>query len=297
MIINDLANVSQNQQMKTRQKDILLISILTIGILCLFLNDRLWKYEYGNLLTGKLSDFIGLFTFPLFLAILVPNIKQLISISIGVLFIFWKSPLSSQLIEKWNSYQIFELTRVIDKTDFIALLMIPLVHTLIMNYQITRVRTFLKESIPKVILVPALLLTTFIFCSTSVPEPAYPKGDILIEETYQLKNKTESQILNYFENQNLTINEDSIVYLRNNRTRNHKYYQIEKFIANTERGLDTLYKINFRIYENTDQSTVSIINLTVQKNWDLQNWETLKWKTKHYKKIIEQQIIKKINGI
>ena len=283
--------------MKNRQKDILLISILTIGILCLFLNDRLWKYEYGNILTGKLSDFIGLFTLPLFLAILFPKMKHIFSTSIGVIFIMWKSPLSTPLIEKWNSYQFIEIIRVIDPTDYSALLMIPLVHIVIMKYEIKRVREFLNESIPNVILVPSLFLATIIFCSTSVPEPAYPKGDILIDESYQLKNKTESGILNYFKNQNLTINEDSIVYLRNNRTRYHKYYQIDKFIANTESGFDTLNNINFRIYEDIDQSTITILNLSIQNNWDLQNWETLKWKTKYYKEIIDQQIVKKIDGI
>ena len=283
--------------MKNKQKDILLILILTIGILCLFLNDRLWKYEYGNLLTGKLSDFIGLFTLPLFLAILFPRVKRQVSIIVGVLFIIWKSPLSSPFIELWNSYQIIEFSRVIDNTDYIALIMIPLAHTLIMKYQIKRVRIFVKETIPKAILFPILILTTIIFCSTSVSEPAYPKGDILIEESYQLKNKTESQILEYFENQNLTIKEDSIVYLRNNRTRFHKYFQIEQFVAKTQNGFDTINNLNFRIYENIDQSSLSIINLTVQNNWDLQNWETLKWRTKHYKELIEKQIIEKIDGI
>ncbi len=286
-----------HQQMKNRHKDVLLILILSIGILCLLLNDRLWKYEYGNLLTGKLSDFIGLFTLPLFLSILFPKVKSKISLVVGVLFIIWKSPLSSPFIELWNSFQIIEFSRVIDKTDYIALLMIPLVHTLIIKYQLIRVRAFIIESIPKVILFPILFLSTIIFCSTSVSEPAYPKGDILIDEAYQLKNKTELQILNYFEKQNLRIKEDSIVYLRNNRTRFHKYYQIEQFVAITQNGLDTVNNLNFRIYENIDQSTLSIINLTVQSNWDLQNWETLKWKSKHYKELIEKQIIVKIDDI
>src|SRR6187402_3574682 len=85
-----------------------------IGLVILLLNDFVLKGLYGNWLTGKLSDFAGLFIFPLFFAALLPGHKNKIFWLTGLLFIFWKSSLSQVLIDAWNSIGILNLQRTID---------------------------------------------------------------------------------------------------------------------------------------------------------------------------------------
>ena len=46
------------------------------GLILLLLNDFIFKEMYGNWLTGKLSDFTGLFIFPLFWTALFPKNKN-----------------------------------------------------------------------------------------------------------------------------------------------------------------------------------------------------------------------------
>lgn len=97
-----------------------------IALAILLLNDFILKDLYGNWLTGKLSDFAGLFAFSLFFIAFFPKHKQTVLYATGILFIFWKSPFSQPYINFWNNLSIFSIQRVVDYTDFIALLMLPL---------------------------------------------------------------------------------------------------------------------------------------------------------------------------
>lgn len=49
-----------------------------LALTLLLLNDFVLKETFANWFTGKLSDFAGLFVFPLFWITLFPNRKQLI---------------------------------------------------------------------------------------------------------------------------------------------------------------------------------------------------------------------------
>lgn len=97
-----------------------------ITLAILLLNDFILKDLYGNWLTGKLSDFAGLFVFSLFFIAVLPKYRQVVLYATGILFIFWKSPFSQPSINFWNSLTIFNIQRVIDYTDLFALLMLPL---------------------------------------------------------------------------------------------------------------------------------------------------------------------------
>lgn len=97
-----------------------------IALAILLLNDFLLKDLYGNWLTGKLSDFAGLFAFSLFFIAFFPKRKQTVLYSIGILFIFWKSPFSQPIINFWNSLSIFSIHRAVDYADLFALLVLPL---------------------------------------------------------------------------------------------------------------------------------------------------------------------------
>lgn len=97
-----------------------------LGLAVLLLNDWYWKPVFHNQITGKLSDFAGLFIFPLFWMALFPKRKQLIVALTAGVFVFWKMPLSQPLLDAWNALGIWPLARTVDPTDLWALLMTPL---------------------------------------------------------------------------------------------------------------------------------------------------------------------------
>ncbi len=97
-----------------------------VALAILLLNDFILKGLYGNWLTGKLSDFAGLFVFSLFFMAFFPKYRQVVLYATGILFIFWKSPFSQPIINFLNSLSIFSIHRVVDYTDLFALLVLPL---------------------------------------------------------------------------------------------------------------------------------------------------------------------------
>lgn len=96
------------------------------GLAILLLNDWYLKPVFHNWVTGKLSDFAGLFIFPLFWMAFFPAKKHLIGLLTAVLFIFWKIPASQPLLDTWNALGIWPLARTTDAGDLWALAMIPL---------------------------------------------------------------------------------------------------------------------------------------------------------------------------
>ncbi|HEX5709114.1 MAG TPA: hypothetical protein VFX96_17565 [Pyrinomonadaceae bacterium] len=96
------------------------------GLSLLLLNDFVFKEQFHNGLTGKLSDFAGLFVFPLFWAALFPRLKLQVYVSTAVLFAFWKSPYSQPAIDVWNGLRLLPFERTIDYTDLLALTVLPL---------------------------------------------------------------------------------------------------------------------------------------------------------------------------
>ncbi len=97
-----------------------------LGLSLLLFNDFYLKAQFHNAVTGKLSDFAGLFIFPLFFVALCPRLSRFIYIATALFFVFWKSALSQPLIDAWNAIAFFLLWRVVDYTDLSALLALPL---------------------------------------------------------------------------------------------------------------------------------------------------------------------------
>ena len=62
-----------------------------LGLAILLLNDFYLKTLFGNWFTGKLSDFAGLFIFPMFWSILFPRFKNKIYFVTLIIFIYWLS--------------------------------------------------------------------------------------------------------------------------------------------------------------------------------------------------------------
>ncbi len=114
-------------------KTLVLNPLYLIGLILLILNDAILKWQYSNLITGKLSDFAGLLITPILLAYLIPKFKRHYTYIVGFLFIVWKSPLSTPLLDTVNSLSAIKFSRVQDYTDLIALSILPLSHHLLVS--------------------------------------------------------------------------------------------------------------------------------------------------------------------
>lgn len=147
----------------TRNLKILTSIWFLLGLTILLLNDFVLKGLYGNWLTGKLSDFAGLFIFPLFWTTLLPRHKNKIFWLTGLQFIFWKSPLSQVFIDAWNDMGILNLQRTVDFTDLLALTILPIAYTLEKN----------KDNLKFIRLSPTIpiAISAFAFMATSKGGP------------------------------------------------------------------------------------------------------------------------------
>jgi len=246
--------------------------------------------------TGKLSDFVGLFSLPIFLALVFTKTRKWIASIIGCLFIIWKLPLADPFIAYWNAFNIVEISRAIDYSDYLALTMIPLAHRINISDSILATRSLLKTSMNQASLATMMILSVVIFCSTSMREPAFPIGDILIDDTYQIKDISEESIIKQLKDQGLTISIDSVLYTARNRKRIKPYYQIDQWISNYDNKIDTLYDINFWIYKAPRKSTIYIMNCSVSNDLELQDWKNLKWKTKYYKRLLKRNLFNKLES-
>jgi hypothetical protein len=96
------------------------------ALAALGINDWFLKDTFHNALTGKISDFAGLFAVTALLANLFPRRRTLVAFGIASGFVFWKLRLSDPIFSlaiKWGG---FSMGRVVDPTDLLALMVVPL---------------------------------------------------------------------------------------------------------------------------------------------------------------------------
>ena len=146
--------------MKTKPQ-LLLHPIFILSLICLLVNDIYWKYEYHNWLTGKLSDFTGLFVLSVFVSAFFYKYRSYLCLPIAVFFIWWKTPLSQSLIDLLNQSLPATFHRTVDYTDYIALPAILAARIInIPAYRFSLIRKMAVYFISAVCLVA--------FCSTSI---------------------------------------------------------------------------------------------------------------------------------
>lgn len=109
-----------------RNHSLLLNYVFIAGLLVLACNDHLWKEAYGNWLTGKLSDFAGVLILPLVLAFVFNTRSRSVILATVLFFAYWKSPLSQGLIDGINATGLVHYGRVVDYTDLLAFVALPL---------------------------------------------------------------------------------------------------------------------------------------------------------------------------
>jgi hypothetical protein len=105
---------------------------LLLALLLLLLNDLYLKEIAGTgaaaILTGKLSDFAGLFVFAVFWSVLLPRWRAAVHILTAAGFVWWKSPLSQPFVDAFNAGTPMALARTVDWTDLIALVVLPVAY-------------------------------------------------------------------------------------------------------------------------------------------------------------------------
>ncbi len=149
------------------KEEVRLYRILFIVSICLLLlNDLYLKYSYHNWLTGKLSDFAGLFAFPFFWSCVFPRKIKIIYISTAVLFIFWKSEISQPVIEFFQSFGL-PINRTVDNTDLIALIILPL------SYFYWNLDLATNSKIKKTFTVCIKGVSIIAFIATTLPKESY----------------------------------------------------------------------------------------------------------------------------
>lgn len=140
-----------------------------VALFLLLFNDLFLKEFFHNSLTGKLSDFTGLFVFGVFWRELLPKWEKTLLLGIGLIFLIWKSPLSQGAIEAWNALPFFNVGRTVDGSDLLALSVLPFV------YLHARYKRPLGNS-PYSPVLP-LLLACFAFMATSYRSEVEHRAD------------------------------------------------------------------------------------------------------------------------
>ena len=130
-----------------------------VGLTALLLNDFVLKQQFHDGLTGKLSDFAGLFIFPLFWAAFFPRRRFFIYVLTAAAFVVWKSPYSQPLIESWNSLPFVSIGRTVDYSDLLALVALPL------SYAYSRIPSGIPS--PRSAIYLMAVVSMFAFIATS----------------------------------------------------------------------------------------------------------------------------------
>jgi len=97
-----------------------------VALALLVLNDFALKPLLHNALTGKLSDFAGLFALTLLVATLWPRHARIAGAIVAAAFTFWKTSYAGPVIESLNAVSPMAFARTVDLTDLVALPMVAL---------------------------------------------------------------------------------------------------------------------------------------------------------------------------
>ncbi len=151
-----------------RNRHLLLNYIFLACLALLLLNDHLFKTAFSNWVTGKLSDAAGIILLPLLLAYLFPVIRYHAIWISAAMFIFWKSPFSAGLIDVYNQVAPIQITRVVDYSDLLVLLLLPIPLYLMRHIDRLQVITINRVH-PVFVLAPVMVG----FMATSMPQHYY----------------------------------------------------------------------------------------------------------------------------
>ena len=182
----------------------------------------------------------------------------------GLFFIFWKSPLSENLIHFYNHFSLLPISRIVDYSDLIALAVLPFSHWLILNIGTLETVQLRKLKFPPAILG---LTTGLVFMATSPPLKYYYQfstGNVQVKEKY-LVEANKQTILDHFKQEEIKVVTDSLllkeygfIETRLNRidTTISPFYRIETLILEK----DTIRNIQFSILSSSENISELYLN-------------------------------------
>ncbi|MCD2258758.1 hypothetical protein [Psychroserpens luteolus] len=226
--------------MKFERRHLLLNYVFIICLIILVLNDHVFKWEFSNWFTGKLSDIVGMIILPVLITFFNPKHVKFNLFLSAVLFMFWKSSWSTSAIDIYNQYAFIKTSRVVDYTDYIALLMLPLAHVLIKNIQTKSAFVIPLKLNASFILLPTL----FILMSETPPRYFYLTANSSsfichnCDVTLRMTQKQILEKLRAFDIKKDTTLTSMTGYYRT-KGDSLNYYKIEKFIIEN----DTLHNV------------------------------------------------------
>lgn len=164
---------SEKQKMNFHRK-LVLHPLFLIALLLLIFNDHFLKIAYPSLLTGKLSDFAGIFTFPIFVAVLFHRFIQnqqrflILHLIIVILFTMWKlAPVEILLQYIGQTTSLPMPKRVKDATDLTALSVLPLSYYFVIYQQKRRFNQFKLKGLQNLLCTIVLFVASSAFIATS----------------------------------------------------------------------------------------------------------------------------------
>lgn len=283
--------------MLRNQTSLLLHPFFLLNLFLLIANDHWWKQEYGNALTGKISDFAGVFIMAVFLVACCRFKKIYAVIFTALFFAWWKSPLSEPFIDALG------LARIIDYSDLIALAVLPVVFFL---------QPFRYGKLQPKYAVPFIALITWTaMVATTLPYRfggfRYPEGYVSVDKRW-LTKLTVDQFFQKLDSLHIPWKHDSLVYLPVNSYRMMMavkngpdsvyqmtpvdklkdtllYYEkdmgshyIIPFLALEK---DTITHIRFRIYDNGKRRVLELIEMNIPPDMAAQYYFTHRVRKKY----------------
>jgi hypothetical protein len=104
---------------------VLISPAFVLGLALLLVNDFVLKEAWPGFVTGKLSDFAGLWVFALFWSALLPRHASRVHLLTAAAWVLWKSPAAQPAIDALNATLPLQIARVVDYGDLAALVVLP----------------------------------------------------------------------------------------------------------------------------------------------------------------------------
>ncbi len=158
--------------------------LFLLALALLLLNDLVWKAAFHNGITGKLSDFAGLYAFVWVGLCLLPRSKKWLPWMVAILFCWWKSTFSQFAIDAWNGLDLWRIDRVVDMWDCLALVVLPLAVWKFGRKQIQPWHVALPLAVPCLV----ATVSIFAFVATST------KQEFAYKDTYSFESPLQSVV-------------------------------------------------------------------------------------------------------
>ena len=273
----------------------LLNVVFMTGLCVLFLNDHYWKLAFANAITGKLSDFAGVLILPMLLSYLFPRWIKVNIILAGILFIYWKSPISEPFIQFYNDWAFIKIHRVVDYTDLMALVTLPVAYLLItrMN-QWKRLHVNLPHLHPWMLLLPSMI----VLMATSPPayyRYTFSDGELKCYKCTYTIPRSKEQLLGMLAKADYTVMVDTLPTADQVRFEYYwkdstgpivgdlPYYKIDTLILDT----DTLTNLQFALERlAADKTKIWINGMNVSR--EIPDRHVERRLRKYYYKLVKQ---------